>query len=249
MPHSAHADWLALLDYGTFEVAADGRRIPIVGYVIASGDRVILVDTGFPDAYVEDAEEAGRRDGLDAFGRLVQIGPENRPEAQLALLGLAPQDVTDLVVTHGDIDHVGAIDRFPDATLVVSRTEYEAGPPRYFGTARPFVWPPSARTRLVDRDVEVAPGVTLLATPGHSPGHLSLLVRLRETGSMLLAIDAISRERELETGINGGAEDAEAARESARRLLEIAADESSLLVYGHDPNQRPTLRWAPHVYR
>jgi N-acyl homoserine lactone hydrolase len=101
----------------------------------------------------------------------------------------------------------------------------------------------------VDGDAEVVPGVTLLATPGHSPGHVSLLVRLRESGSILLAVDAISRERELETGVNGGAGDAEVARESARRLLEIAAEEGSLLVYGHDPAQRPTLRWAPHLYR
>lgn len=249
MSHDAHSDWLALLDYGTFEVAEDGRRIPIVGYVIASGQRVILVDTGFPEEYVDDAEAAGRRDGLDDFGRLVEIGPQNRPEAQLALLGLAPEDVTDLVVSHGDIDHVGAIDRFPDATLVVSRAEHAAGPPRYFGDARPIDWPQSARRHLVDSDEELAPGVGLLATPGHAPGHLSLLVRLRESGSIVLAVDAISRAHEAETGVNAGAHDVERARESARRLLETARKESALLVYGHDPDQRSTLRWAPAVYR
>jgi len=246
---SGHADWLALLDYGTFEVAEDGRQIPIVGYAIASGERLILVDTGFPDAYIDDAQAAGRRDRLDDFGRLIEAGPENRPEAQLALLGLAQGAVTDLVVTHGDIDHVGGIDRFPDATLVVSRAEFEAGPPRYFGDTRPLAWPENARTLLVDGDAEVAPGAVLLSTPGHSPGHMSLLVHLHESGPILLAVDAISRERELETGVNGGAHDSEAARESARRLLEIAAREGSLLVYGHDPAQRRTLRWAPHVYR
>jgi N-acyl homoserine lactone hydrolase len=246
---STNADWLALLDYGTFEVADDGRRIPIMGYAIASSGRVILVDTGFPDAYYDDPEGAGLRDGLDSFGHLVAIGPENRPRAQLGLLGITVGDVSELVITHGDIDHVGGIDDVRGATVVVSRAEHEVGPPRYFGDVRPYAWPPDRAYRLVDGDEEIAPGVLLLATPGHSPGHLSILVRLRETGPVLLACDAISRAFELESGVNVGAEDVVAARRSADRLLAIAHREGALLVHGHDPDQRAELRWAPDVYR
>lgn len=243
------ADWLAILDYGTFEVAEDRRRIPIFGYVVASDAHVVLVDTGFPEAYFDNAEEAGRRDGLDDFGRLIELGPANRPEAQLALLGLTPADVTELVLTHGDIDHVGGLHDFPGATIVTSRIEREAGPPRYFGEIRPVAWPASARYRLVEGDEELVPGATLLWTPGHSPGHLSLLVRLRESGSILLAGDAVSREHELAAGLNGGAADPEQARASAARLQEIAREEDALLVFGHDPEQGPTLPRAPHAYR
>lgn len=245
----ATADWLAILDYGTFEVAADGRRIPILGYAIRSGVHVVLVDTGFPNAYYEDADAAGRADGLDSFGRLVRLGPVNRPRAQLALLDLGPDDVTELVITHGDIDHVGGIDDFSGATIVLSRSEREAGPPRYFGDVRPVRWPAAARYRLLEGDEELAPGVTLLATPGHSPGHLSLVVRLRETGAVVLACDAISREAELASGINGGASDDDAARRSAKQLEELARHRNALLVYGHDPSQSEALRRAPDVYR
>jgi N-acyl homoserine lactone hydrolase len=214
-----------------------------------SGDHVVLVDTGFPRAYYEDAEAAGRLDGLDAFGRLVAIGRENHPTRQLALLGLTPDDVTELVITHGDIDHVGSVHDFPDATIVLSRIERDAGPPRYFGDRRPLEWPVGTGYRLVDGDDDIAPGVTLLATPGHSPGHLSVLVRLPAVGPVVLACDAISRQAEIATGINGGAADVVLARDSAARLLELARREGALLVYGHDPAQSRTLRQAPETYR
>jgi N-acyl homoserine lactone hydrolase len=243
------ADWLAILDYGTFEVAEDGRTIPILGYAISARPHLILVDTGFPDEYYGDAEAAGRRDGLDAFGRLVSIGPENRPHAQLGLLGVEPGDVTHLVISHGDIDHVGAIDHFAGATIVVSRLEKEGGPPRYFGDLRPVDWPKDGEYRLVDGDEELVPGVMLLATPGHSPGHLSLIVQLSETGPVVLACDAVSREAELSSALNGGASDPEAARSSALRLVELARRHGALVVYGHDPVQRLALRCAPDVYR
>ena len=158
----------------------------------------------------------------------MRLGPENRPRAQLALLGLDAEGVTEVVITHGDIDHIGGIEDFPSATIVLSRSEREAGAPRYFGDVRPLEWPAAARYRLLDGDDDLAPGVTLLATPGHSPGHLSLLVRLRETGAVVLACDAISREAEIATGINGGATDADAARRSAARLVHLARRHDAL---------------------
>jgi N-acyl homoserine lactone hydrolase len=239
---------LGVLDYGTFEVAEDGRRIPIRGYLIVAADRVVLVDTGFPASYADDPVAAGRRDGLDVFGRLVSLSAENLPPAQLALAGLAPRDVTDLVLTHGDIDHVGGLDGFPHATLIVSRAERDAGPPRYFGDLRPVAWPAEPRYRLVESDEDLLPGVTLLSTPGHSPGHLSLLVRLPRTGAVLLAGDAISRPAELHSGVTGGAWDPALARVSAERLRRLASLEGALLVYGHDPDREAALLTVPVFY-
>jgi N-acyl homoserine lactone hydrolase len=240
---------LFALDYGRFEIAEGNRLVPLAGYLIVSGDRVVLVDTGFPARYVADPLGVGREEGLDAFGHIVSITRENLPSAQLALAGVEPGDVTDLVVTHGDIDHVGGIADFPSATIVVGRAELELGPPRYFGAFRPVDWPPASQYHVVDGDEELLPGVDLLLTPGHSPGHLSLLVRLSRTGPMLLAGDAISRPAELESGYNGGAWNQKLARESTARLLEIAEREGALLVFGHDLEQWVKLFKAPRCYR
>jgi N-acyl homoserine lactone hydrolase len=239
---------LAVLDYGSFEVNEGNRLVPITGYLIRSGSRVVLVDTGFPARYVADSVGSARADGLDDFGRVVSITPENLPPAQLALAGLEPGDVTDLVITHGDIDHIGDLAGFPAATLVVGRRELEHGPPRYFGAARPEQWPTDQRCRPIDGDEELLPGVELLSTPGHAPGHLSLLVRLARTGPVLLAGDAISRPAELESGNNGGAWDQQLARASAARLLDVARREGATVIYGHDWEQWTGLAKAPYFY-
>jgi N-acyl homoserine lactone hydrolase len=240
---------LAVLDFGRFEVNEGRRLVPITGYVIVSGDRVALVDTGFPARYVDDPVGTARLEGLDAFGCVVSLTRDNLPVAQLGLAGFSPGDVTDLVITHGDVDHIGGMAGFPGATLVVGRAELELGPPRYFGSVRPVGWPTSCRYRVVDGDEELFPGVEILSTPGHSPGHLSLLVRLRRTGPILLAGDAISRPAELESGENGGAWDEELARASAARLLRIAEREGARLLFGHDWEQWSALAKAPNFYR
>ena len=240
---------LALLDFGTFRVKADGRVIPIRGYVVTTrSGRVVLVDTGFPPAYREDPDGAAQRDGVDSFGELIEIGPESSPAAQLGLLGLGLADVTDVVLTHSDIDHVGALAELPGVPVHIGRAERALPRPRYFGDTPSFGWP-DAQFLLVDGDTELLPGLTLLATPGHSPGHLSLLIELPDTGPVVLAIDAISRPAELVSGDNGGAWDLNAARTSAARLVALAAELQALLVYGHDPEQRRTLPSAPHVFR
>ena len=73
-------------------------------------------------------------------------------------------------------------------------------------------------------------------------------VRLENTGSVILAGDAINREEELELGHNSGATDQELARASAQRLVEMVRSEDGWLVYGHDPAQWDTLRKAPAFY-
>jgi len=152
-----------------------------------------------------------------------------------------------LVMTHTDIDHVGGIADFPQATIVIGQAERALEKPRYFGGRSPIAWPTNVNYQIVAGDTALCPGVALLETPGHSPGHLSLLVRLPQTGVVLLTGDAISRPAEFEEGF-GGAWDETRARASAQRLMSIAEREQAMVIYGHDPEQWPTLRKAPEFY-
>ena len=82
---------LTILDFGLFHVHA-GRTIGIPGYLLeTAGGRRILVDTGFPPAYIRNPVEAGRRDGLDGFGTLLSPTEQQTPQGQASERVLGPR--------------------------------------------------------------------------------------------------------------------------------------------------------------
>ncbi len=238
---------LYILDFGLFQVHENGRIIGIPGYLIQTHDgQNILIDTGFPAKYAINAEKATLEDGLETFGRVITLTKDNLPPAQLAKIGLGPNDIDTLVMTHSDIDHVGGIGDFPRAILVIHADERAFEQPRYWNGRSPISWPAN-KTQRISQDTQLCPGVTLLSTPGHAPGHLSLLLHLPQTGYVLLIGDAIARPSELTEGF-GGAWDHDLARASADKLMNIAQSHNAFVIYGHDPEQWPTLKKAPEFY-
>lgn len=240
---------LTILDFGLFQVHENGRIIGIPGYLIETptGEN-ILVDTGFPPWYENDRARAVKDDKLHEFGEILELTSEQFPAPQLAKVGLAPEAITHLVVTHGDIDHVGRIDEFVHAQIFIGDAELGMERPRYFGDVQRMAWPDDASYTRIDQDTEIFPGVTLLLTPGHTPGHLSLLLRLAHTGPVVVTGDAINRVQELEEDRYSGAWDEALVRQSAKKLLDITKDEGAFLIYGHDPAQWKTLKKAPEYY-
>lgn len=128
-----------LLDFGLFQVSEDGRLIGIKGYLFQTHDgRNILVDTGFPARYLEAAEPAAQEDNLASFCEVISLKNEQFPPAQLAKIGLQPDDIHTLLMTHTDIDHVGGIADFHRVPIVIGHAERAQPTPRYFGERSPI---------------------------------------------------------------------------------------------------------------
>jgi N-acyl homoserine lactone hydrolase len=174
---------------------------------------------------------------------------------RLASIGLRSEDINFLICTHFDTDHAGNHQLFSHAKLVVQRSHYElarAGHARY-QSVREHWDNPALNYRLIDGDAVLRPGVELLETSGHVPGHQSVLVRLVQTGPVLLAIDAIPSasmlDPETRVVFPGNDEDEAKTRASTRKLVEVADRERvTLIIHGHDHKQWPTLKHAPDFY-
>lgn len=222
--------------------------IPIVGYLIQLDDgRNILIDTGMDKVHIDDPEATF---GGTAFGEVLKprMNDEDYVVNRLAELGLKPDDIDVLVATHFHFDHAGNTRDFTNCEIIVQSDCYEDvmnGNPAYPESTYNV---PGLKWKTVSGDVELAPGVTLLKTPGHVPGHMSVLVDLPNTGKMILGIDAIYVLDNVERDNWGAYADPEAARVSAHRLMELAESENAQLLSGHDPEQWETLRKSPAYY-
>ncbi len=236
---------LYLFVYGRNEMSGS----PAPGYLIQTDDGTnVLIDTGFSRETIGAYQDPGYQG--------MRVDAENYVTERLAAIGLRPPDIRYLICTHLDPDHAGGHDEFPDSELVIQRAHYEAARaevhPR-FGMTRAHWDDPRLHYRLVDGDTTLLPGIELIESGGHVPGHQAVLVRLPQTGPVLLAIDAMPRDIAGYTAMTRpiGPFDMDEAgvRASTGKLLDLAEREGvKLIIFGHDAAQWQTLRTAPEYY-
>jgi N-acyl homoserine lactone hydrolase len=210
-------------------------------YLIQTSDgENILIDTGIaPDAPLPPGAPKRHH--------------ETNVIDQLAALNLRPADIHTLICTHFDVDHAGYNDAFPQAEHIVQREHYELARSgcKRLDAARPHWDHPAIRYRQIDGDTELFPGLTLLMTSGHVAGHQSVLVRLPQTGPVLLAIDAVMMQHTFTPDRKAWPNDdhEEQLRASTVKLLDLVKRENvALTVFGHDGAQWRTLRKSPDHY-
>jgi N-acyl homoserine lactone hydrolase len=197
------------------------ERVPVPGWLVRHDDGVLLIDTGITSAVPP---------GFDA------LYPRGRPER----VPLRVDGVTLVALSHLHVDHTGGLRELPGVPVVVQRAELDA----VGGIAEGYHPPDWAETELrpVEGEVELVPGVTMLPTPGHTPGHASFVVELA-SGRVVLACDAICVTEGLERDVVIGAahpdDDPAARRASHDRLVALGGT----LVPGHCPRALPPLAY------
>jgi glyoxylase-like metal-dependent hydrolase (beta-lactamase superfamily II) len=210
-------------------------------FVVRSGDRVVLVDTG-----------VGGRGAPGA----TWIGTPGRLPEELAAAGVGPDEVDLVVLTHLHLDHIGwnlAWDggsprpRFPRARYLVQRADWEAfaGRPEAARAAFDRCVRPLhdlGVAELLDGDRTLEPRLAVLHTPGHTPGSQSLLVR-SGGDAVLLWGDVANHPAQVDRPDWGPAADAlpEAARSTRRRLLDRLETEGMWLAPAHFPEPFGTV--------
>jgi N-acyl homoserine lactone hydrolase len=211
-------------------------------YLIRHAQGWMIWDTGVADAIAAMPDGQAPADPKATHWR--------RPKtlaSQLDQLGVKPPDIKFIAVSHTHADHIGNVELFPNAMLLVQRAEYE-WPSNPSGTPR--FKPEHPVTKLEgDHDVFGDGSVTIVATTGHTPGHQSLLVKLPKTGALVLSGDAVHFKSNWDNrGVPSMNYDKDKTLASMQRIADLLATEKAQLWINHDKAQRDTLKMAPNYY-
>lgn len=221
----------------------EGKTMDFVDscYLIKHGKGWFLWDTGITDAV------AAMPNGLaPADPKAVTWRRPKTLAAQLEQLGVKPGDIKAMAVSHTHPDHIGNVELFAQATLYVQKAEYD-----WPGANNEPRFKPSHPVELLagDKDVFGDGSVTILSTPGHTPGHQSLLVKLPKTGAVLLSGDAVHFKDNWDNrrvpSMNANKEMSAA---SMQKIADTLAKEKAQLWINHDKAQRDSQKMAPEFY-
>lgn len=223
---------------------------PICAYLLDTAQGWVLLDTGFDAAHIRTAQ--GRETYFYRYGISPPvILPQHEILQQLAALGLTPDDIAQVIVTHLHFDHVGNLKYFPKARVSIQKREFEARYNR--GVEDCYIRAdfdlPAMDWRLVEGDWQVMPGLAMLDTRGHTEGHQSAVVVLPKTGVVVLPFDVGDlQENFTDEVLPGCSVDDAAALAAIRRLKAIVAENNATMILFHDPVAIQQTRLAPAFY-
>lgn len=196
------------LDCGTIELSDaapfsdahlyDGEQRTLTDscYLIRNGEQYLLWDAGLPAMLKGTSNTQG----------VFTVSVTETIEDQLAKLGLEASDITFAGISHYHFDHIGQLPTFGSATLLINKNDWD------FVTSQPetseivntaffSAWQGENAGKVDafpgDKDVFGDGSVVIKAMPGHTPGHSSLLVRLPDTGNVMLTGDLYHFEEQI----------------------------------------------------
>ena len=220
--------------------------LPTLAYAIEHRDGVILVDTGASAGL----ERLPRWHPYFRWAVRFDVEPEQEVGPQLRAIGIGPADVRRVVLTHLHIDHDAGLAAFPGAEVMVSPGELAlasgiAGRIRGYLPQR---WPknfdpaplaldggaygPFARSRRLTDDG----AIVAVATPGHTPDHLSVIVENGDAAVVIAGDASYSEETMLAGKIDGVGADESAASATLGAVRAFFAARPTIYLPAHDPD-------------
>jgi N-acyl homoserine lactone hydrolase len=219
----------------------------VTAYLIVHPRGLLVFDTGvIPDELIKPGGTTEAR----ATAHKTLVG-------QLAEIGYKPSDITYLAVSHNHYDHTANSNEFATATWLAQKAERavmfpETPPEKQNNAAARFSALKNAKTKLLDGDYDVFGDgtVVLLLTPGHTPGHQCLYVRLAKTGGVVLSGDLYHypAERTLKDFNPYGGKTSETEIASRAKVEAFLSEHNAQIWIGHDILQFAKLKKSPEYY-
>ena len=205
-------------------------------YVIKHGNDWMVWDTGFPP-------------GANPNAPKVSLGD------QLGQLKVTPGDIKYVGISHFHADHTSQLPSLINATLLIGANEWKAitapEPAQGVnaGAFKPWMSGGGKVEPLTtDKDVFGDGSVIVLRTPGHTPGHSSLLVRLKDKGPVILTGDAVHFHENYDSnGVPAFNYDRAETLASLERIKKIAANLKATVIIQHDPRDIGKLPAFPQA--
>jgi 4-pyridoxolactonase len=230
-------------------------RIPVYSVLIEHKDGRFLFDTGFDFQHFEQTIRPG----------VAQQTERQTIPGQLDLLGLRPADIDFVINSHYHLDHCGGNRHCLHAKTLCHKCELEAArrphsfeekgysdtsfAPGLRDVEEPEIEIYTPRFETLTGDQEIAKGLHLIETPGHTLGHYSLMIELGGRRPMLFTADAVYTQRSMDTRtISSAHVDPVAAIASLDRLKMLSEQHDAEIFYSHDIEQFGSYRLAPAYY-
>nr|WP_318655069.1 N-acyl homoserine lactonase family protein [Methylocapsa sp. RX1] len=222
-------------------------------WLIQRGSEWLLWDTGVPDSALNDPK------GWSTLPELIVYHLDKTLTDQLAAIALKTSDITYVALSHTHGDHIGNVRLFPNATVLMQRAEYAwisspDGPNdnvnQLKALARKLLDTPR-HLKLLEGDTDVFGdgSVTLVSTPGHTPGSQSLLIHLKISGFIILSGDVVHLEESFEKNtVPSLNTDKAASIASMDKIRQMIATYKAKLFINHDKAQSETLKLLPAFY-
>jgi glyoxylase-like metal-dependent hydrolase (beta-lactamase superfamily II) len=228
-------------------------QIPMLAVLIDHPEGKILYDTG------------NNFQGMDYWPQAVRevapfyYKPEQEIRRQLSLCNTKPEDIKTVILSHMHLDHAGNLNMFKNTKVIMHKDELAHALTTVHSTTntdahgfyiKQEVDVEVAEYTLVHGDTEIFEGIEVIHLPGHAPGLLALMVRLKNSGNIIFTQDACYTSANFGPPFrfSGIAYDTKMYMQSLYKLADITKKNNATLIFGHDMEQNKKLKHAPEFY-